>query len=221
MTSAHRSPRAPLLTFRRLRGENYIVIANHQTFLDWWYMWIVAYNRRLSGALRIILKKSLRIIPFFGWGMYWFFEFIFLARSWEKDKKSMSSYFATYRDRSSWPFWLVVFPEGTIIRPESREKSEKYAKQIDLKPYEHMLVPRTTGLYHCFDQLHTVLNDVVDITIAYQGTTAKQYPSIVYTLRSVFLDGKSPPFIHMHIRKFRTRSHPGHRRCHANFPCSC
>ena len=46
---------------------NAIVIANHQTFADWWYMWCWAYTKNQHGSFKIILKNSLKNIPIWGW----------------------------------------------------------------------------------------------------------------------------------------------------------
>jgi hypothetical protein len=46
---------------------NAILIANHQTFADWWYLWCWAYTKNQHGSLRIILKSSLKHIPIWGW----------------------------------------------------------------------------------------------------------------------------------------------------------
>jgi 1-acyl-sn-glycerol-3-phosphate acyltransferase len=40
------------------------------------------------GLVKIILKDSVKNMPVFGWGMH-FFEFIFLAREWERDKSAL------------------------------------------------------------------------------------------------------------------------------------
>ena len=46
---------------------NAILIANHQTFADWWYMWCWAYTKNQHDSFKIILKHSLKNIPVWGW----------------------------------------------------------------------------------------------------------------------------------------------------------
>lgn len=182
-------------------NDNIIVMTNHQTFADWWYLWCLAYNRKCEGFVKIILKHSLKYIPLWGPGMQ-NFEFVFLRRKWEDDVKIMTKSLAVFTEKSSQPFWLVIFPEGTIIRDESRQKARQYAIKEKLPILKHQLVPRITGLKFCVDKLRGCTSRIVDITIGYKGVRAGQNASEVYKLRSIFLDGHAPPEIHMHIRSF-------------------
>jgi lysocardiolipin and lysophospholipid acyltransferase len=65
--------------------ERHVLIANHQIYTDWMYLWWIAYANRMHGHIYIILKESLKWIPILGTGMM-FFSFIFLSRKWETDK---------------------------------------------------------------------------------------------------------------------------------------
>lgn len=174
---------------------NVILMTNHQTFADWWYLvrsspplsahtqhsmcpfqWSFAYNRGHEAAIKVILKNQLKFTPLFGGvracvafalkcsqttthaqGMRGF-NFIFLKRKWEKDSKHMEQVLTSYKvfwfldlrlfnpcikeHTVNQPFWLVIFPEGTIIRKESREKSNQFAKQEGFAPFKHQLAPR-------------------------------------------------------------------------------
>lgn len=49
--------------------DRLVVIANHQAYTDWMYLWIMAcYSGHASGVI-ILLKYSLRKVPVLGWGM--------------------------------------------------------------------------------------------------------------------------------------------------------
>lgn len=49
--------------------DRLVVIANHQAYLDWMYLWILAcYSGNASGLI-ILLKASLKNVPLVGWGM--------------------------------------------------------------------------------------------------------------------------------------------------------
>lgn len=63
--------------------ERLVLIANHQIYTDWLYLWWIAYCNGMHGRLYIILKESLKHIPVIGWGMQ-FSQFIFLKRNWER-----------------------------------------------------------------------------------------------------------------------------------------
>lgn len=61
-----------------------VVIANHQIYTDWVFLWWVAYTASIGDAVYIMLKNSLRRIPLLGYGMA-NYKFIFLSRKWEND----------------------------------------------------------------------------------------------------------------------------------------
>ncbi|KAG0181268.1 hypothetical protein DFQ29_008877 [Apophysomyces sp. BC1021] len=46
--------------------ERIVVTANHQIYGDWIYIWFIAYLAKAHGAMKILLKDSLKYIPFYG-----------------------------------------------------------------------------------------------------------------------------------------------------------
>ncbi len=65
-------------------------MSNHQVYTDWLYLWCLAYYADVADSILIILKKSLKWIPFVGWGMQ-FYRFIFLARNWASDQRQLAN----------------------------------------------------------------------------------------------------------------------------------
>lgn len=49
--------------------DRLVIMANHQCYTDWMYMWILACYAGHAEGLTILLKWSLRHVPFVGWGM--------------------------------------------------------------------------------------------------------------------------------------------------------
>jgi 1-acyl-sn-glycerol-3-phosphate acyltransferase len=94
--------------YKRLKSNRCILMANHQIYTDWWYIWMIACRHGLGGNIKIMLKHELRSIPIFGWGMR-FFEFIFLKRKWDLDKELLISSLNTARS-DGFPIWLLIFP---------------------------------------------------------------------------------------------------------------
>jgi 1-acyl-sn-glycerol-3-phosphate acyltransferase len=90
-----------------------IVMANHQIYPDWLYMWTLARIAGKSGDVKILLMSILRYIPFCGPGMM-FFEFIFMDRKWSKDKDRISKYLKRVVN-DKLPIWLLIFPEGATF----------------------------------------------------------------------------------------------------------
>ncbi|KAL3895557.1 MAG: hypothetical protein SGCHY_004631 [Lobulomycetales sp.] len=113
------------------RGEPIVLTSNHLLYLDWWYLWILARQAGAHGSLRIILKADLKHIPIFGWAMQ-YFGFLFLKRKWALDKKTVKDKLSLYLEESQ-PFWLLLFPEGTLLDEETVGWSNAYIKKMDLQ----------------------------------------------------------------------------------------
>ncbi len=73
-----------------------------------------------------------------------FFKFIFLARSWASDRQQLASALASLgreAEREGKPLCFLVYPEGTLVSPDTRPKSKKFADKMGIvrfiyqKPY--------------------------------------------------------------------------------------
>lgn len=180
-----------------------IWISNHQVYTDWLYLWIICYYCEFHGNLYIILKDSLKWVPFVGPAMQWF-DFIFLARSWAKDQRTLAhhlSKLANVSKKVASPLALFIFPEGTLVSPLTRPQSKKYANKVGLDDCRHLLLPRSTGLLYCARALKQEIDDLVlvDATIGYPGIPSDGYGQSYYTLRSIFMQGVPPPSVHVSI----------------------
>ena len=131
----------------------------------------------MHGHIFIILKESLKYIPLIGPGMM-FYGFIFLARNWAKDKerfhyrlqKLNSSHKGAMAGKNELdPMWLLIFPEGTNLCPNGRKASVKWATKQGISDMQHQLLPRTTGLQFCLQELRDTVEWVYDCTITYEG----------------------------------------------------
>lgn len=209
-------------------------ISNHQVYTDWLYLWCLAYYGDLADSILIILKDSLKWIPFIGWGMQ-FFRFIFLARNWNADKgplakhlafmasKARSAPSATMKDGSkssesatdlavarSSPskLLLLVFPEGTLVSELTRPTSKKFAEKQEMADCRNLLLPRSTGLLFCLRSLAADIPDLklLDFTIGYPGIPPQGYGQSYYTLRSIFMQGVPPPAVHIHFTVLPARA---------------
>ncbi|EUC63798.1 acyltransferase [Rhizoctonia solani AG-3 Rhs1AP] len=183
-----------------------VMMPNHQIYADWWYLWCLAYSMRAHADVLIILKDSLKWIPIVGWGMQ-FFQFIFLARSWAHDKERLTSHLTRLARTAAGgklPFLLLLFPEGTLVSPNTRPLSAKYAAKTGIQDMQHILLPRSTGLLFCLRTLapHMPSLKLLDVTIAYPGIPRGGYGQAYYTLRSVFMQGVPPPRVHVHLRLY-------------------
>ena len=167
--------------------QRLVLIANHQVsfstdsttsclllqiYTDWMYLWWIAYTGGMHGRVYIILKESLRRIPLIGWGMQ-LCQFIFLKRNWEKDKAHLSTHLQSLNKPFD-PMWLLMFPEGTNLAPSTRQKSREWAAKNGIKDMQHVLIPRSTGLQFCLQEMRKTVSFVYDCTIAYEGVPLSQ-----------------------------------------------
>ncbi|CAI6335057.1 unnamed protein product [Periconia digitata] len=187
-------------------SDRMLLMANHQLYTDWLYLWWIAYTNNMHGFVYIILKESLKNIPIIGWGAQ-FYNFIFLARNWEEDQKRFKTHLAQLNKPND-PMWLVIFPEGTNLSAVTREKSQKWAKKNGLQDMKHQLLPRSTGLRFCLQELKETTEWLYDCTIAYEGVPPGQFGQDIFTLRSSYFEGRPPKSVNMHWRRFHIDSIP-------------
>ncbi|KAL8679581.1 MAG: hypothetical protein Q9186_004138 [Xanthomendoza sp. 1 TL-2023] len=203
--SGHKSVRGELLktTDGNLLSnfpERIILIANHQIYTDWLYLWWIGYTNGMHGRIYVVLKESLRRIPVIGWGMQ-FSQFIFLKRDWEKDKDRLAAHLQKLNDTVA-PMWLMLFPEGTNLHPVTRKQSKKWADKNKIPDMQHQLLPRSKGLQFCIQQLRKTVPYVYDCTIAYEGVPTAQYASEIFTIQASYLGGNPPKSVNMYWRRF-------------------
>lgn len=103
------------------RGENSIVISNHNNRLDWLFLFSAFSRLQMLEAIKIVLKADMKGIPGLGWSQQAFL-FIFVERKWELDKvhlANMYHYFQACGQR----FVLLIFPEGSDLSKSNIAKS--------------------------------------------------------------------------------------------------
>lgn len=187
-------------------SERMVLMANHQLYTDWLYLWWIAYTNNMHGFIYIILKESLKNIPIVGWGCQ-FYNFIFLARNWEEDQRRFKKHLDLLNKPND-PMWLIIFPEGTNLSASTREKSKKWAEKNGLQDMKHQLLPRSTGLRFCLNELKDTTKWLYDCTIAYEGVPPGQFGQDIFTLRSSFFEGRPPKSVNMHWRRFHIDTIP-------------
>lgn len=160
----------------------------------------------MHGRIYIILKESLKQIPIFGWGAQ-FYNFIFLSRNWQTDRPRFRRALG-HLGRVADPMWLLIFPEGTNLSKPTREASKVWADKQGIPDLKNLLLPRSTGLQFCLQELAKTTNWLYDCTIAYEGVPPGQFGQDIFTLRSSFFEGRPPKSVNMHWRRFRISSIP-------------
>lgn len=215
-----------------------IIIANHQIYTDWVFLWWLLSTSNLASNIFIILKKSLESIPILGYGMR-NFRFIFISRRWVQDKITLQNSLGTIDANSrgvgplsgnqplrveedgemfwntnkvdeskSWPYSLLLFPEGTNLSPTTRRRSASFAEKVGQQAFRHVLLPHATGLRTSLKLLGPSVEVVYDITIGYSGVGRDTYGEMIYRLPNIFLRGETPKLVDMHIRAFNVAEIP-------------
>ncbi|KAE9029183.1 hypothetical protein PR003_g2964 [Phytophthora rubi] len=187
-----------------------ILIANHQVDADWWYIWQAARHQHAAGNIKIVLKDQLKYLPIIGWGMR-LFQFLFLRRRIDEDAAHIKKYMGGLI-ADDFPFWLVLFPEGTTIHSEYVTKSQAFAAREGRPKLERVLLPRTTGMQIILDAVADTKPDIYDLTLAFPSYSGevptfdmgygRKVDTEVPSMKSL-LAGKAPVGrVAMHSRKF-------------------
>lgn len=190
-------------------GERAIVISNHQLYTDWVYLWWFAFTAKAHGSIYIMLKKSLRKLPLWGWGMM-NYRFFFLSRSWAEDEKVLTDGLSKINKEKQYPAWLVLFPEGTTISANGVRKTTEYSLKHDppLPVPKHVLIPRARGLRFSLEKLHESIEYLYDATIYYEGVPDGAFGEEYYSIYRMYFDGNYPKSVHMYWRKYRVADIP-------------
>ncbi|EFW22956.1 hypothetical protein D8B26_006506 [Coccidioides posadasii str. Silveira] len=190
--------------------ERLVLIANHQVYTDWLYLWWVSYTSNMHGYIYIILKESLKYIPFIGQGMM-LYGFIFMARKWIEDKPRLQHRLQKLKTSHGKspdglpvfdPMWLLIYPEGTNLSRNTKRRSDAYCEKQGIAPRKHTLLPRSTGLFFCLQKLRGTVDYVYDCTVGYEGPPKGSYAESYFTLRSTYLRGRPPKAVNFYWRRF-------------------
>lgn len=201
--------------------DRIVLLANHQIYTDWLYLWWTAYTNTTPthGHIYIILKESLKWVPVIGPAMQ-FYGFVFMARKWAKDQERLRYRLQKLNSRHSGPMsgdkggaqldpmWLLIFPEGTNLSANTRKGSAKFAEKSGTEDLKHQILPRSTGLQFCLQELRDTVDYVYDCTIAYEGIPPGGYGQDIFSLRSVYFQGRPPKSVNMHWRRFAVKDMP-------------
>jgi 1-acyl-sn-glycerol-3-phosphate acyltransferase len=91
-----------------LHDDRAIVMAKHQS------AWETIAFQLIFPPLAFVLKKELLRIPFFGWGLAMISP---IAIDRDAGREALRDLEAQGEDRLAKGFWVLVFPEGTRVKP--------------------------------------------------------------------------------------------------------
>ncbi len=141
--------------------DKVLLISNHPTILDFIYIvhWAQAHNR--VEDLRFIAKDAIGNIPLFG--KYIKKSQCLISRDFEQDYGTITNFCQKISARPR--YILVIFPEGTTINPETKEKSLVFAQTNQKPVFATVLYPRHRGLELILK--HLLVEQFIDITLFY------------------------------------------------------
>jgi 1-acyl-sn-glycerol-3-phosphate acyltransferase len=149
-----------------LRDGHYLVLANHQSWVDILVLQKV-FNRRIP-LLRFFLKRSLFWVPVLGLA-WWALDFPFMgrynrrqiARNPELGKRDIEATRRACEKFRDIPVAVMNFVEGTRFTPAKHDGQAS--------PYRHLLKPKSGGVAFVIDAMGQGLHALLDVTIAYPG----------------------------------------------------
>ena len=144
--------------------EWYLVISNHQSWVDILILQRVLHNR--IPFLKFFLKKELLYVPLLGVA-WWALDFPFMKRYNQaflrknphlkgEDLKTTRKACAKFKYK---PVSIMNFIEGTRFSTEKQQKQQS--------PYPHLLKPKAGGIAFVLDAMGEHLNKIVNVTIYY------------------------------------------------------
>jgi len=180
------------------RQENALILANHQSWTDFYAIHTLAQKKSMLTRCRYFAKNSLRHIPLFGWAMV-LAGMVMLKRNWMTDRIALEKTFGAMKERK-WPVWLITFAEGTRIKPTTLAESQEFSRKAGLPILTNVLIPRNKGFNACITALRgSHIRHVYDLTIAYYPMTIKPP-----TMLQIFCLKTISPFykFHVHVRRY-------------------
>ena len=167
------------------RNGWYLVLANHQTWVDIVVLQ-VALNRRIP-LLKFFIKQQLIWFPLLGLG-FWALDMPFmkrhspsyLARHPEKKGADLEATRMACEKFRHTPTSVINFVEGTRFSEATRLARNS--------PYEHLLLPRAGGIAVALSAMGEVFDAILDATLVYADGPPKFWDMVCGHRVEVTLD---------------------------------
>lgn len=178
--------------------EHVLLLMNHSYEVDWLVGWMFCDKVGVLGNCKAYAKKVIQYIPTIGWS-WKFAEFVFLERSFEKDKETIGHQIKEIMDYPD-SVWLLLNAEGTRFTEKKHEASIQFARERGMVELKHHLIPRTKGFTASMPHLRGK-SSILDIQLGISKDS-----SVKPTIFNI-LNGK-PITAHMHVRRIPSESVP-------------
>ena len=168
----------------------YLVLANHQTWVDIVVLQ-VAFNRRIP-LLKFFIKQQLVWFPLLGIG-FWALDMPFmkryspsyLAKHPEKKGKDLEATRLACRKFEDTPTSVINFVEGTRF-----SEAKRVARN---SPHRQLLPPRAGGVAVAISSMGETFDAIVDVTLVYSGSVPKFWDMICGERVTVTVDVRTRP----------------------------
>ena len=172
------------------RSKWYLVIANHQSWVDILVLQRV-FHRRIP-FLKFFIKKALLWLPVLGQA-WWAMDFPFVKRyskSYLRKKphlkgKDLEITRKACQKFKTIPISIMNFVEGT------RYTDEKHRRQQS--PYSHLLRPRAGGIAFVLGSMGEQIHRIVDVTIVYPDGVSSFWAFLCGKIRNIKVHIRSMP----------------------------
>lgn len=172
--------------------EHALLIMNHRYETDWLFGWFFCEKVGVLGNCKAYAKKAISYVPTIGWS-WKFAEFVFLERSFDKDKEIIKKQLNEIFDYPD-PVWLLLNAEGTRFTKTKHEASVKFAQERGMVVLKHHLIPRSKGFTASLSVLKKKCSAIMDVQLAFKEEDADK-ATIVSLLRGNSVTG------HLYLRR--------------------
>jgi lysophosphatidic acid acyltransferase/lysophosphatidylinositol acyltransferase len=172
--------------------EHALLIMNHAYETDWLFGWFFCEKVGVLGNCKAYAKKAISYVPTIGWS-WKFAEFVFLERSFDKDKEIIKEQLNEIFDYPD-PVWLLLNAEGTRFTKSKHEASVKFAQERGMAVLNHHLIPRSKGFTASLSVLKKKCAAIMDVQLAFKEDDVNK-PTIVNLLRGKSVTG------HLYLRR--------------------
>jgi 1-acyl-sn-glycerol-3-phosphate acyltransferase len=172
------------------RAEWYLVLANHQSWVDILVLQRV-FHRKIP-FLKFFIKKELFWFPFLGQA-WWAMDFPFVKRytkSYLQKKphlkgRDLEITRNACKKFKKMPVSIMNFVEGT------RFTCEKHRRQQS--PYSHLLKPKAGGIAFVLGSMGEQIHGVLDVTIVYPDGVSSFWALLCGKIREIKVQVRSLP----------------------------
>ncbi len=112
-------------------------------------------------------------------------------RKLDVDEAHMKKIMARYTQQAV-PYMMLLFPEGTDLSPYNMKLSDEFAEKTGVPKLKYTLHPRTKGFWICMDALRGSVDEVWDVTLAYNGRIAQDEAAMVSHRKPVVPGAHAP-----------------------------